>query len=560
VLKNKPKNFDTIAPVKVDVVQVANTTEVEALNLEAKDSPEEPKSYNFKLKSFNNYSFRFKPVLISVVAIFVLSSIISFGYISYENKFNDRAYYGAKVWGEDVSGKTMPEIQQLLGAKVLNYKLTIKGPDQEYVASSMDLGLIVNVDEMSTSAINYGRTGNLFKKFKERSLALLNKVNNKKLEQVFNLGSLEIIPKVEFNQVKFESYVNGVSDNIKINAQDSEVTFSGSTMQLKPAIYGREVDKNKLVSDIKDNISAFNVTEVKVEVSKVKPNIIDDAAEDVMIQAENVMKRPVVLTYQGQEFRPSQETVASWISFKKGPGSSKYELYIDESKMSGYLAFLGTKINIAPIAKKVRIENNINESVVQEGVDGLAVDKKILSSKIASQLPIKTSIKEEIPTYIDKFKTVFERVVVENDEKYIVVDISEQKMTAYLKGGQVVNTWGIVSGNPNSRWGVPGGSPTPIGKWLVMGHTASVNMTDGTYCTSGGATNGTYCLPGVKWVTWFRGGGYAIHSAYWRSGSEFGVPGYNNINGSHGCVNSTMSAAEFIFNWAPVGTPVYVQE
>jgi lipoprotein-anchoring transpeptidase ErfK/SrfK len=559
VSKNKPKNFDTIAPVKADITQAVSVKEAESLNLETVNNLQTSRGAKFRFKILNNFTFMFKPFLLSAAAILVFSTLISLSYIAYENKYNGKAYLGSTVWGEDVGGKTVTEIQQLLSKKALDYKLTIKGPDQEYVAGSADLGLIVNVDEMATSAIKFGRNGSFLNKAKERSSALLNKLDNRRIEQVFKLGTLEISPKVVFDQAKFDAYINSVSDNIKINAQDSEVTFSGSTMQLKPAIYGREVDKAKLVSDIKNNITTFNMSEVMVEVSKIKPNIIDNAAEEVMIQAENVMKRPVILTYQGQEFRPSQETVASWISFKKGPNSTKYELFIDESKMSGYLAFLGTKVNVAPVPKKVRIENNVKESVVQEGVDGLAVDKKVLSSKIASQLPIKTSIKEEIPTYVDKYKTVFERVVVENDEKYIVVDISEQRMTAYLKGGQIVASWGVVTGNPNPV-DYPHGTPTPIGKWLVMGHSASVNMTDGTYCTREGYTNGKYCLPGVKWVTWFKGGGYAIHSAYWRSDWEYGVPGRNNQAGSHGCVNTPMSGAEFIFNWAPVGTPVYVQE
>jgi lipoprotein-anchoring transpeptidase ErfK/SrfK len=64
-----------------------------------------------------------------------------------------------------------------------------------------------------------------------------------------------------------------------------------------------------------------------------------------------------------------------------------------------------------------------------------------------------------------------------------------------------------------------------------------------------------YNLPGVHWVTWFKGGGYSIHEAYWRS--SFGGQDYL-WNGSHGCVNSPYAVAQFIFDWAPVGTPVIV--
>ena len=58
-----------------------------------------------------------------------------------------------------------------------------------------------------------------------------------------------------------------------------------------------------------------------------------------------------------------------------------------------------------------------------------------------------------------------------------------------------------------------------------------------------------YDLPGVQWVSWFSGD-YSIHGTYWHH--NFGHPM------SHGCINATDGDAEFIYNWAPVGTPVYI--
>lgn len=48
---------------------------------------------------------------------------------------------------------------------------------------------------------------------------------------------------------------------------------------------------------------------------------------------------------------------------------------------------------------------------------------------------------------------------------------------------------------------------------------------------------------------WFNSN-YSIHGAYWHN--DFG-----NVR-SHGCVNISVSDAEFVFGWASVGTPVSV--
>ena len=59
-----------------------------------------------------------------------------------------------------------------------------------------------------------------------------------------------------------------------------------------------------------------------------------------------------------------------------------------------------------------------------------------------------------------------------------------------------------------------------------------------------------YNLPGVPYVLYFYKG-YSLHGTYWHS--NFGTPM------SHGCVNMPTPEAQWLFNWAPVGTPVHVQ-
>ena len=58
--------------------------------------------------------------------------------------------------------------------------------------------------------------------------------------------------------------------------------------------------------------------------------------------------------------------------------------------------------------------------------------------------------------------------------------------------------------------------------------------------------------PDVKWINYFYRD-YAIHGNYWRPLSYFG-----NINSSHGCVGLEDTEAEWIYSWAPIGTPVIV--
>jgi lipoprotein-anchoring transpeptidase ErfK/SrfK len=61
--------------------------------------------------------------------------------------------------------------------------------------------------------------------------------------------------------------------------------------------------------------------------------------------------------------------------------------------------------------------------------------------------------------------------------------------------------------------------------------------------------SGSYWIKNVPWVMYFYQG-YAIHGAYW----------HNNFGrvASHGCVNVPLLSAEWLFNFADVGTRVEV--
>jgi len=115
-------------------------------------------------------------------------------------------------------------------------------------------------------------------------------------------------------------------------------------------------------------------------------------------------------------------------------------------------------------------------------------------------------------------------------EKWIELDLSEQRITAYEGDTEVLSA--LVS-TGIARY------PTPPGEYKIIRKVRSQVM-----------TGPGYYLPNVEWVSYFLGG-YAIHGTYWHS--NFGQ------RMSHGCVNLTNEDAKWIYSWAPKGTPVIVR-
>jgi lipoprotein-anchoring transpeptidase ErfK/SrfK len=118
---------------------------------------------------------------------------------------------------------------------------------------------------------------------------------------------------------------------------------------------------------------------------------------------------------------------------------------------------------------------------------------------------------------------------VHSNVRWIDVDLSHQRLTAY-EGQTVVRTTLISTGLART--------PTPVGRYQIQTKLRYDDM-----------SGPGYYLPNVPYTMYFYRG-YALHGTYWHT--NFGHPM------SHGCVNLPTTEAEWLFNWAKVGTSVHI--
>jgi len=119
----------------------------------------------------------------------------------------------------------------------------------------------------------------------------------------------------------------------------------------------------------------------------------------------------------------------------------------------------------------------------------------------------------------------------------IIIDLSEQRLYAFDHGA-LATTFLVSTGNKKY--------PTLPGNFRILRKIAKMD-----YRWSYGPGNpDNYELKNVHWNSQFTAHQY-IHEAYWHN--AFGTVR------SHGCVNSRLNDAKFIYDWVEVGTPVTVR-
>jgi lipoprotein-anchoring transpeptidase ErfK/SrfK len=114
-------------------------------------------------------------------------------------------------------------------------------------------------------------------------------------------------------------------------------------------------------------------------------------------------------------------------------------------------------------------------------------------------------------------------------EHWIDVNLSQQMVYAY-EGNTVVNSFLVSTGT----WE----TPTVTGRYHIY---VKLRFTD--------MAGPGYYLPAVPYTMYFYQG-YGLHGTYWHH--NFGTPM------SHGCVNLSTSDAEWLYNFASVGTLVNI--
>lgn len=118
---------------------------------------------------------------------------------------------------------------------------------------------------------------------------------------------------------------------------------------------------------------------------------------------------------------------------------------------------------------------------------------------------------------------------VGEDERWIDVDLSDQMVYAY-QGSSVVNSFLVSTGTYLH--------PTVTGQYRIYVKYYSTTM-----------SGPGYYLTNVPYTMYFYYG-YSFHGTYWHH--NFGTPM------SHGCINMYTPDAEWLFNWASIGTLVNI--
>lgn len=462
----------------------------------------------------------------AIFGLFLLVGLILFGgwqfAQAYEEKILPRVYAG----NIDLGGKTREQAKEILLAhiKSLNdFSPKIIYEEKTYTTKLFDLGIRFDLDKTIEEALNYGRQGSWIKKWKEKTALAIKPYN------------VSLSPQI--NEEKLDNYLEEISKAITNPPQDATLKINNGQIVLVSSKIGYGFDK-KQFKDQLSNLIDQNQTDgsINIATTVLEPQIKEENTAEAKAAAENYLATPKIqLTFENQVFEINRAIIGSWLIFEAENGILK--THISNEAIYKYLNGLAKKIEISPEDREV--ENGSNK-VLKEGRDGRGFDKTDLVGKIRNKL---VNGNDGSTIAINTFtiqrgqKTIYPAFEVGKfTGRYIDVNLSQQ-MLRLIEGKNLIAEYKVSTG----KWSMP----TPEGVRYIENKSPK-------------AWSAKYGLYMPFWNS--IGGGYGIHELpEWPNGFK---EGENHLGTpvSHGCIRLGVGPAETVYNWSPVGTPVYIHK
>lgn len=452
--------------------------------------------------------------------------LISASLFLYQRAYAGKVYPSITVAGIDLSGKTKSQAKTLLDKKISNIQqkeLILKAGDKQIPAKVADTGLSYDTDKMVNSAYAIGRNSKFLVQLWS-SVKTLVKKNS-------------ITPSTIIDQEKFKSFSDTNLPNLNQEAKNAELKIENGVVSAVAESSGQSVDTVDLadkILELADKDDSAQSYAISLKVTAINPVIITTNLVNAKQYAESTIAKTVSLTYEGQTFSPTKTDIGNWIAFSVD--NSQYKAGLNDNTIKAYLTKIAKNFEIQKIDKKI---NASTGEVIENGRDGLYLEKDKALAALKSQLQSQNSAAVVLTTYGDpaaEIKVFPAEGIVPGryPGKYIDIDLSQQKL-CQIEGNNILACYVISSGKPST--------PTPTGTRFIQDKNPMA-----------------WSAPYGLYMPWWNGmgEGYGIHELpEWPGGYKEGA-NHLGIPVSHGCVRLGVGPAKTVYDWADIGTPVYI--
>ncbi|MBM6406018.1 L,D-transpeptidase/peptidoglycan binding protein [Phycicoccus sp. CSK15P-2] len=444
---------------------------------------------------------------------------------AYAAHYQDRALPGSSLGGVAVGGMTREQVADVVRQRVEAATVTIRSGAETRTESLADLGYDVDVDATVEAIFSANGSWSSY----ARSL----------------VSTREVRAVVRTDEDITDEVVTQLVEQADKVGRDATVALGPKKAKfvVTPAVPGQTVDPATFQDVVAAAAEGLEPATATVSFVEDEPDVTTAAAEQAAEVANAIIARDVSISDGDEAHAASTKTKASWVTIPT-EGDVLGAPGVDAGKVKAWVEKVAAEVAVEP-TKGLRYLDAAGEvrKVMTEARDGRKVANAPALAGAAVQALSAGKAYDGGFEFDVVDATWEERRIAKGaenlaypaaeGEKWIDVDLGKHTMTAYVGAKVVYGPVAMVSGAAET--------PTVTGTYHVYYKNPLMTM------RGQNADGSDYETENVPYSTFFHRG-YALHGAPWRS--SFGYAA------SHGCVNLPVSIAKWVYDFAPVGTPV----
>lgn len=479
-----------------------------------------------------------KFMVVSVCSLLVFLFLSGILFVGYEKAYADKIFPGVSIQGVDVGGKTRVQANALLESQVVRLKdqnITIIIGDVAKEVKPTDLGVDFKISEVVDQAYSIARVGDFWQKIPSGIKVLFK-------NETFDLA-------INYDQDKLISKLNEIAGNINKDAKNSTVKVTDDQVTIVPEEWGQKIDLERFKIDLENHLLGRSNSAITIFTQLIEPDIKSNQIVLIKDQVSQIVFPNIVLknSEENKEFLADPEQITQWVQLRANNLNPPI-LELNEDKIKEFISSIAKRTDQKMVNKKIKEKDS---STISEGQDGKTLDQTqalddireiLIDRKIGKnttntiELIIVTIPKGEDKVAVWEANEAGGGTPGLSEGKYVEINLSEQRL--YVFNGSIAEGSFVVS---TGKWSMP----TPEGVRYIGDKNPR-------------AWSSKYKL----YMPWWNdiGGGYGIHELpEWPNGYKEGEA-HLGTPVSHGCIRLGVGAAEFVYNWAPIGTPVFIHK
>lgn len=473
----------------------------------------------FKQKSDNAFGWIKKHFVFGIIAAAaVLALIVSLT--------TTLLFYGGKVAprttiaGVSVSGQDKQQLKRTLQNMQEKIKLQISYDNKDVTADTKDLGIIFDIDRTIDTALKTSQENIFARLFASKQIDLVASYSSKTAGEFINKNFPEL-----------------TTDPI-----DAQVVYDAKQNQfvVQPGAVGKSIDAKNLDTTIQSLIKNPRAERLALKITAAEPTIETAGAEKAAEAANTRLALALNISNNGRLiWTIDPPDIAAWTTFTSNTDSGRYIVSYDKSKVVDLInTHVASEVADKPINERAITDSAGNIlQVVSPGKNGQAPTNV---NQVAGQIvaALDNSVSEDFNLVTNDATFKIDKTVAANGH-WIEANLSDFSVKLYDGTSVVWQTNQTAHGKAST--------PTITGLFTVFSKVFN-------QCMPNPGPNGEPApdLCNIHYVTYWGAGGYAFHEAWWLT------PGKVGTGISHGCINMYQADAKVVYDFASIGTPVWV--